>query len=86
MLGVSGKVLECFRSYLEQRSQRVYVHGILSGVQFLLSGLPYGSILVFWFSQCIPDFFGSLRSDKGLNSTCVLITHSCIFHWILTMS
>jgi len=30
---------------MEQRSQRVSVHGILSDVQFLLSGVPQGSVL-----------------------------------------
>ena len=40
MFGQSGKVLEWFRSYLKQRS-----HGILSDIQFLLSGLPQGSVL-----------------------------------------
>jgi len=40
MFGQSGKVLEWFRSYLKQR-----FHGILSDIQFLLSGVPQGSVL-----------------------------------------
>jgi len=39
-----------------------------------------------WFSQCIPILLGSLCSDMGLNITCMLMTHSCIYHWILKMS
>ena len=45
MFGLPGKVLEWFRSYLEQRSQRMSVHGILSDIQSLLSGVPQGSVL-----------------------------------------
>jgi len=44
MFGLSGKVPELFRSYLEQCSQRLSVHGILSGVQFLLPGVPHDSV------------------------------------------
>ena len=39
MYDLSGKVLEWYQSYLEQHSQRVFVHGILSDVRFVLSGL-----------------------------------------------
>ena len=63
MFGLSGKVLEWFQSYLEQRSRRLSVHGILSDVQFLLSGVPQVQFLVFWFSQCIIILLGSLSSD-----------------------
>ena len=59
MFGLSGKVLACFQSYLEQRSQRVSVHDILSDVQFfLLIGIPQGSVLgllvkfVLFFKEC----------------------------------
>ena len=45
MFGLSGRVLEWFRSYQEQHSQRVSVQGILSDIQFLLSGVPHGSVL-----------------------------------------
>jgi len=45
MFGLSGKVLEWFRSYPEQRSQRVFVHGILSAIQFLLSDVPHSSVV-----------------------------------------
>jgi len=42
IFGLSGKVLEWLRSNLEQCSQRVSVHGILSEVQPLLSDEPEG--------------------------------------------
>ena len=45
IFGLSGKVLEWFRSYLEQRFQRVSVHGILSDIQFLLAGEQQDSVL-----------------------------------------
>ena len=40
MFGLSGKVLEWVRSYLEQHSQRVALRGMLSDVQVLLAGVP----------------------------------------------
>ena len=55
MFGLSGKVFEWFQSYLEQRSQLVSVHGILSDSQFLLSGVPQCSVvspLVFTMYTC----------------------------------
>ena len=56
MLGLSGKVLEWLLFYLEQCSRRVSVHGIcFTGVQFLLSGVPQGSVLgplVFTMNTC----------------------------------
>jgi len=42
---MSGKVLKWFRYYLEQRSQRMSIHSILSDIQFLLSDVPQGSVL-----------------------------------------
>jgi len=84
MSGILAKVLEWLRSYLEQRSQGVSVRGILSDIQFLL----YHKVqfLVLRFSQYIPILLGSLRNAMGLHITCMLMTYSCIYHWILTMS
>jgi len=52
----------------------------------LLSGVPQGSVLVLCFSQYVLILLGSLRSDMGLNIVCILVTHSCIYHYILTIS
>jgi len=45
MFGLSGKVLEWFRSYLEQRFQRVCVYTIFPDVQLLLFCVRQGSVL-----------------------------------------
>ena len=45
MFSLSDKVLEWFQSYLEQHSQSVSVHGILSDVQSLLTDHPQSSVL-----------------------------------------
>ena len=64
---LSDKVLEWFKSYLKQCSQRVSVHGILSDVQLLLSGVPQGSVLDLWFYQCTHALLCSMHSDMVLN-------------------
>jgi len=41
--------------------------------------------LLLWFSQCIPVLLELLRNNMGSNITSMLMTHSYIYHWILTM-
>jgi len=77
MFGLPGKAIEWCRSCLEQSSQKVSVRGILSTVQSLLYGVLQSSILA-------P--LGPMRSDMALNITCMLITHSCIYHWNLIIN
>ena len=86
MLGLSGKVPECLRPYMEQRSQIMYVHCILSDVRFLLPYVPESSVhgrLVFI------KHFRSLEINGpryGVKYRCISMTDNCIYHWILTMS
>ena len=51
---------------------------------FSLCYLVYHRVqfLVLWFSQCIPVLLGSVRSDMGVNITCMLMTHSYIYLYI----
>ena len=64
----------------------VSVCGILSDIQHLICGVPQGSVLVPLVSQFIPVLLRLLRSDMGLNISCIVMTHSFLYHWILTMN
>ena len=44
-LGISGKLLNLFRSFLNDRHQRVVLNGKLSDWTPILDGVPQGSIL-----------------------------------------
>ena len=60
MFGQSGKVRQLFRSYLEQRSQRVSVHGVLIWCLVLIVWCTTG--LLSWSSDfnnvCPSQWFG----------------------------
>ena len=43
--GVSGLLLAWFKSYLENRSQRVVIGGVSSEFKYLFAGVPQGSVL-----------------------------------------
>ena len=44
-IGITGKVLEFFKSYLTNRTQRVVVNGASSSNRHIQAGVPQGSIL-----------------------------------------
>ena len=44
-MGISGTLLEWFKSYLDQRHQRVVLEGSFSDVKEVKAGVPQGSIL-----------------------------------------
>jgi hypothetical protein len=44
-LGISGPALQWFHSYLEDRSQAVYLNGVSSDPVVLIHGVPQGSVL-----------------------------------------
>ena len=43
--GISDTALECFRSYLSGRTQRVLINGVYSKEKMLDDGVPQGSVL-----------------------------------------
>ena len=45
LFGVAGNVLQWFRSYLENRCQKVVINGVSSILKRLFAGVPQGSIL-----------------------------------------
>jgi len=66
MFDMSGKVIEWFRSYLEQCSRRVFVRSILSDVQFLLSGILQGSVLGPLVSSMYTRPLGNISQRYGI--------------------
>jgi len=85
LFGLCRKVLESFNPIWNNASRECLFMVFYLTFSFYYLVYHRVQFLVLWFSQCIPVLLKSFRS-YGLNITNMLMTHSCIYHWILTMS
>ena len=78
-VGVSGKELDWFKSYLTGRSQRIKLGNCLSSRSDLSFGVPRGQFLVLYFLHSIP--LHSLAWSRGMLSLIIsmLTIASCVF-------
>ena len=79
-IGLRGKVLSWFESYLKGRSQQVSINGTLSKPFYLKCGVPQGSCLgLLLFTIYVSKLFRILKHH--LPSFIPMLTiHSCICH------
>merc|ERR1712155_305839 len=67
LMGFSNDVIKWFKSYLENRSQVVYVDGKLSGVKKVKIGVPQGTVLgallYILFTNDIPEVVHGYCTD-----------------------
>ena len=78
-IGLRDTALNWFRSYLSQRQQSVLINGVKSKTVPLSCGVPQGSVLgpILFTIYLLP--LASLENMVS-NSTCMLMTVSCIPH------
>ena len=79
-IGLCDTALNWFRSYLSQRQQSVLINGVKSKTVPLSCGVAQGSVLgpiLLQFTSCL--LVTSLENMVS-NSTCMLMTVSCILH------
>ena len=83
--GVSGSLLQWFRSFLTTREQRVVINGHSSDWSHVSSGIPQGSILgPLLFILCVNDISSVVQSNVKMFAddvtlyTTVLTTEDCI--------
>ena len=63
MYGIKGNMLRWLSRYISDRSQRVFVNGVMSKPEFLKAGVPQGSVLnPFLFIVYINDIADRLDS------------------------
>ena len=78
--GVSGVVLDWFKSYLSDRVQCIKIGSILSDAKKLLYGVPQGSVLgPILFSLYTTPLSKVIRIILVLVSSSTLMTHNCMY-------
>ena len=79
MFGLPGKVLDGFDLIWNNAHRECAFMLFYLTLGFCYLVYQRVQLLVLWVLRCIVVLLGSLRSDVGLNITCILVTHSRIY-------